>query len=360
MRRQDFIQSSSNKERKYSASSIAPLVPLQQRAALIAMAAWLCQAQLSSAQMPALSDQLLAAYSKLESYCATAHRQSGNDPTAARKMEHCVHKDGRHKNLVTGPREFEIGWGDGEFHYSQSHHQPTWKDAQPIESFSWVETRHVTAADVPPVLDHALRWYHLSAVSMEHLRDRFRAFEPKPELATAQLAVYEERDGDHPGGTRVWVSREDGLIRRVDHRSPIFPITEVTEVRLNQPLTPAQLVHEAPLGLRLRSVVKRYAVLIVVAASPLGFALGFVFWRFRRRAGSADALASRAHCWQIYRRVLAWTVAPAILLALFAPTGGDMSGAARKLEGIGWVALYLYLLWLAGLFLLARHFADVE
>jgi hypothetical protein len=276
-----------------------------------------CLALPADAQPSNLADHLLAAYSGLETYCAHATDLGYQDTSGKpRELEHCALRDGRYKNVATTSASVEVEWSDGEFH----------------ESYGRVESVRMDAAGVPPLLSLALRWYGSGVADVDGLRAMFRDFEPSPELSTPELAAYEA------------VPEKFGF--------------EVTEVRVDRPVPAAYFTHEVPADVRLMHAVKEHIAEIALAVSVLAFLAGFAYWRLRTPPRMADARVERSRHWRIYRRVLLWTVVPAFGIALFAPTGGDMSGAARMLERLFLVAAYVYLLWLTALFLLARHFAE--
>ncbi|MFY9317308.1 MAG: hypothetical protein WAO95_17355 [Burkholderiales bacterium] len=320
------------------------------RAALASLG-WACLVPPALAQERDLADRLVAAYAKLGSYCARAQQsqRAGDGAAPAMKMEHCVLRDGRFRSVVTSPRQLNVEWSDGEFQHS--HHRITGE--RPFDSYVRVAAARMSAPDVLPILQRALGWYWLGVADMAGLRERFKAFEPKAELSTATLVAYEAPPGDPMAGQRVWIGREDGVIRRVGWRNPDVGEIVLTEVRLDPVLSPEALRHEAPAAARYRYAVKQNLLELALAASALGFALGFAYGRLRRRAAGDEATA-RARAWRIYRWLLAITAPLAILLGLFAPTGDGMEAAARLIEHLAWTIAWLYLLWLAGLFLLGR------
>jgi hypothetical protein len=300
---------------------------------------------------PGLADRLVSAYGKLDSYCAHGQvwEPAGDVAGPARELEHCVVRDGRFRSVVTSSRRVEVTWSDGEFHHF--HHRIT--DERPHDYYGRVSVAHMIAPGVPPILDQALEWYGLGVADMAHLRGRFGSFVQNAELSTATLVAWEAPPDGPELGRRIWIGREDGLIRRVGWPTPALGEIVLTEVRLDQVLAPQALRHEAPLSARAMAFAWNYLPALALAISAVSVALGFAYGHMRRRAAGAEG-AARARAWRHYRWLLAITAPLAILLGLFAPTGDDMAGAARLIEHLAWALGWLYVLWLAGLFLLGR------
>jgi hypothetical protein len=315
---------------------------------------WTGLAPVVHAQEPGLAERLVSAYAKLGSYCARAQvwERAGGGAKPVRELEHCVVRDGRFRSVATSSRVVEVEWSDGEFHHY--HHRITGE--QPSDSYGRVPAARMSAPGVPPILQQALGWYWLSVADMASLRERLRSFEPKAELSTAALAAWEAPPGDPLTGQRVWLGREDGRIRRVGWRNPDLGEIVLTEVRVDPVLAPQALQHEAPMSARVWYAVGEYLLELALAVSVLGVTLGFAYGHSRRRA-AVDEAATRARAWRVYRWLLAITAPLAILLGLFAPKGDDMAGAARLIEHLAWALGWLYVLWLAGLFLLGRSLA---
>jgi hypothetical protein len=316
---------------------------------------WAGLAPAVHALQPDLADRLVSAYGKLGSYCARAQvwEQAGDVAGPARALEHCVVRDGRFRSVVTSSRGAEVTWSDGEFH--RFHYRITGE--RPSDSYGRVPAALMSAPGVPPILDQALRWYGLGVADMASLRERFSSFEPNAELSTATLVAWEAPPDGPELGRRVWIGREDGLIRRVGWPTPGQGEIALTEVRLDPVLAPQTLQHEAPLKARAKAFVWDYLLAIALAISALSLALGLAFGHLRRRAAGAEG-AARVRAWRHYRRLLVITAPLAILLGLCAPTGDDMAGAARLIEHLAWALAWLYVLWLAGLFLLGRSLAS--
>lgn len=308
--------------------------------------------QTPAALAQGFADELVAAYSKLDSYCARARAsERAGGGGMVRELEHCILRDGRFRAVASSPALVEVTWSDGEReHY---HHRGMGQVA--FDSYGNVPAFRMRAPDLPPILQSSLGWYGMRVADMAGLRERFRGFEPKAELSTPALAAWEAPPGHPFAGQRVWLAREDGLVRRVGWRNPELGEIVVTDVRRDPVLAPEALRHEAPATARVRYAVKQNLLELALALSVLGFGLGFVYGRLRRRA--LEEAGSRARAWRVYRWVLFMSAPAAILYGLFAPTGDDMAGAARLLEHIALALAWLYVLWLAGLFLLARSLA---
>jgi len=315
------------------------------------------------AQSGSLADRLIAAYSRLDTYCDRAQQHEGTirgwPASPPRLMEHCALRDGRHKATVGGkddPRGLEVTWDDGELW-----HQYTRSGGKRrFETYVRAPSARLEAADIPPLIGLVLRWYWLEVPDLAALKARLDAFEPLPEQSTQELEAYEAASPDPSLRQRLWISREDGLIRRVSWSRDDSASIEVMRVRLNEPVTPAQITRDVDLSLRLRFEAKKHALRLAAVVSVLSLASGLVFWRMRwRRCTDRQAvLALRRRRWALYRRVLCWSLPVALMLAFLLPTGGDMPGAALMLLRVGWALFYAYLLWLVGLFMAARHLVE--
>jgi hypothetical protein len=140
--------------------------------AALAGLGWIGLAASVLAEERDLADRLLAAYAKLGSYCARA--------------------------------------------------QPSERAGErPFDSYGRVPASRMSASDLPPILQRALGWYWLAVAGRAGLRERFKAFEKNAELSTAALDAYEAPPGDPMAGQRVWIGREDGVIRRAARLDPL-------------------------------------------------------------------------------------------------------------------------------------------
>lgn len=328
---------------------------------------WLAALMVGFAPLPAamaqatgLADRLIDAYAGLSSYCDRARRfdaiPAGAPPGDVVTITHCALADGRYKMVTTygdDSSSFDVDWDDGERVHHFTHSAPIAAD-----SYVHVASELMRTRNVPRLAGLALGWYWLAAPDNDSLRARLDAFRPSPEHSTADLDAYESNEASAGAGLRLWISRADGLIRRVEWSTGAGGI-EVIEVRLNEPLGAAELGFTPPTAARARYWAGSHVALIAAAVSALSFALGLLYWRARSGIGAdaAAMLAARRRGWKILRRVALFTLPPVFLYALFAPTGGDMAGAARLIERIAWAIAYLYVLWLASLFLLARRYA---
>jgi hypothetical protein len=307
--------------------------------------------QAPAALAQGIADELIAAYSKLGSYCARARAsERAGGGGMVRELEHCILGDGRFRAVASSPALVEVTWSDGE----RQHYHHRGVGAVAYDSYGNVPAFRMNAPDLPPILQRSLGWYGLPVADMASLRARFKAFELNEELSTPELAAYEAPAGEPLAGQRVWLAREDGLIRRAGWRNPNLGEVVLTEMRRDPVIAPEALRHEAPAAAQVRYAVKQNLLELALVLSVLSFGLGLAFGQLRRRA--IGETVSRARAWRFYRWLLL-SVPPAILLALFAPTGDDMGGAARLIEHIAWGLGYLYALWLVGLFLLARSLA---
>lgn len=309
--------------------------------------------QPATGQTSGLADRLIDAYSSLESYCDRS-RQVGNVPS--NRMQ-CVLADGRHKSVLgnaSNGQSFEVTWGDTDFRYYYFSNAP-------YRPQSYGKSRFIARdayGDIPPLASIVLGSYWLVANDMALLRRRLDDFELRPELSTDDLQGYESNEPDARARQRIWISRADGLIRRVGWANEDVDHLEVDEVRVNAALTEAELTYDAPASARGKRVIRTNAVYIAIALCVASFLCGLAYWRARGRTSRNDADASTAGariCSQYWKTALL-TFPPGLLYALFAPTGGDMSGAAWMFERIGWALFYGYLLWLGALFIAARHF----
>jgi hypothetical protein len=239
----------------------------------------------------------------------------------------------------------EVLWSDGESdHYHYHDLGP-----RPSDSYGRVRAANRRAPDVPPILMRTLYWYELRVADMAGLRGLFEEFESKPELSTAALAVYEVP----PTGRRVWIGREDGLIRRVGSSNPGFGEIVLTDMQLDPVLSPEALRHEAPAAARFFGAPENL-IAAALAVSALSFALGFAYGQLRRRAAGDEATDS-ARAWRSYRSFMVITAPLAILLGLFAPKKGEgMATMSSLIEHLFVALAWLYLLWLGGAFLLGR------
>jgi len=330
----------------------------------LALSAALLQSGACEAQEYEFGDRLIAAYAKLESYCDTGTSLAGAGQPVSRPstFERCVHRDGRFKTVVEQISDFRFvsaTWSDGEqifgFYasYPDNHLYIIGYTAAPLVA-------RARSDDVAPSVRLILQWFQISdEADPRPLREQLRSYLPRPDLSLDDLIAYQATDytafGSHP---TVWISRTDGLIRRVVREN--LGGTEVTRVRLNSPLSREDLWFDAPLRARASLWMRQHVALSAAALSVVAFLVGWAYWSRRRSeiAGIGTQRERRRRAWRsfgIFSGVSAGVIVAIVALGSGYSGGGDMP-AGLVLIPVG--ALLLFALWLAACFLAARHLAE--
>jgi hypothetical protein len=330
----------------------------------------------SYAQAQGFGDALIRRYAQLKSYCDAGHEiVPATQPHALEPthFERCADRIGRYKETVQIDnywKNTDVHWSDGKkkFFFSGYYDHGLGTNAYD-ESLLSADA----SDDIRPMVRVILEWFEITDESGVSLRQRLNSYVPKPGLDQDGLVGYQATRAFYNSSGLlhiIWLSREDGLIRRTgwDRESKDgFTVARnglsLAQVRVNKVLSRSDLWFEVPLRSRVWFAMLHHLGLSVQLSGTLlslaAYLLGLVFWRARSAKGSIDDSRQRRRSmwrWFAVFGVIVSVIVIAIVHFGSGYTGGTDMPIDLVLVPAGFLCMFL--LWLVACFLGARHQAE--
>lgn len=268
---------------------------------------------------PKSLESLVAPLLQAQTYCETGKfgASSGpNDPLPQNRYQLCAHRDGRFKYVENPGEPSQITtWFDGRrtvhryVEYSRDYQQ---RDIEARGADHFYDKPREAA---PAMHSRILRQVTRNGGGQDLLAS-LRDYKFNSELSDARQAVYERRNYDPRGATRIRVAADGELVRYEGlYDGVLRGYTEVTARRVGQPLSDADLTHDVPPTARYSprndQPVFFGGLLVLIALAGVAFWA----WRFRAAEHWYDVVTLRRRLWKIF----GWSfAAAAALLALLA------------------------------------------
>jgi len=293
---------------------------------------------------------LISAYLGLTSYCDKGtYSEKIFTTERSESFERCALRDGRFKDTTIvndSWRPFSIRWSDGETlfrhdgHFDAGAQQTTWYAEEPL---AHEYSAPIGEISLVLILSRFLpRDRRLT--SWNEVTRMLNLYSPNLTLSDSQYFILERRETHTLAGDvtthRLWVSRQDGLIRKVEHLHP-NSMTVVVLDSVDTATTPSreQLSHSAPLTTRYSLTKGNRPFVAIVAQCLLAATIGFVVWLaigLTTAPGFIERV--RPRLWKWYKLVVALLSVCLFVLALVAlPLNG---GHPPAIVGVYVVAVY--------------------
>ena len=282
-------------------------------------------AAVQAADPPPL-ESVVAPLLQAQTYCETGKfgaSTAPNEPLPQNRYRVCAHRDGRFKYVESPGEPSQIAtWFDGRtlhryVEYSRNYQS---RDITERGADHFYDNPRETA---PAMHSRVLRQVKRNGGGQELLAS-LRDYKFNSELSDARQAVYERRNYDPRGATRIRVAA-DGALARYEglYDGVLRGYTEITARQVGQPLSNAELTQDVPLFARYSPQNNQpvfFGGLFVVFALA---GIAFWMWRFRRAKQWHDVVSLRRTLWKIF----GWTFAAvAGLLGLLAVVTWGGSG----------------------------------
>lgn len=285
--------------------------------ALVAIAT--CLTDVCSAQEAPTSAELLATYGRLKSYCDKGIVLG----QLKSEFTRCAQRDGRFKQVsrVEDVRtRIDIVWSDGEFF----HQVWGFDDAGTLQTNGYTETplqMHYLGMGDDIFLIFVLRRFFPEATTRDKLEGILRLFSPVADATDTRFYVLERLDNSPNGARdgysirhRLWVSREDGLIRKYEMSSPFPPkyVVELNHVDTANAPSEDDLRHAAPIFARFS--MSNHPRNFIVGLWLLALLTGSIVWLAPGLLKGQEFIKEyRKYAWRLY-----WTIVAVALVCLVA------------------------------------------
>lgn len=322
-----------------------------------------------SAQERQFGDEFVRAYGRLEAYCDTGTHFPPRSVNieGPKTFERCVHRDGRYKRTertTTDDASTSAEWSDGRRLFNARRYLDD--DRQWAFSYQSVLLSEIDHEFSGPLERTILEWFWIRVPQQLEIREFLNRFTRRADLDRDGLVAYQAWGGfSGPADLIIWVSAEDGLIRRTGTVGEASYVWAVEQVRTNAAIARSDLAFAVPLRVRANYFTRSNPAYAAALISFGVFLLGMVFWRIRwiavRNKGDLDDEDRRAIRNKTLRRYSVFagilTLVLIVITALSAiPEGGHPPLAVIVLV---FVVPIVCLLWLGLCFMVARHLVEI-
>ena len=266
--------------------------------------------------------ELLAAYQRLSSYC-----DAGTE--SDERFERCADASGRFKESRLTDNYWKnryITWSDGELIYSL--HAIEDSGVQRTTFYGESPLAFQYAGQGQEVfLVFVLQKFFPHERSQQALIASLNSFVPQPELSNAQFIVLERREIHNYESLvtwhLLWVSREDGLIRKYEGTNPYLPprVVSLEYVDTKRILSHDDLWHGA--AFLDRYSMHSHTMSFAAGLGALAFAIGCALWSVLALTSEPRLIDRiRARLWRAYKVIVAAIVVSLVALTVVSIGGG--------------------------------------